>query len=216
MKFSLLHPSRKRPQLAIKNAIDIIEKSKDKDLEYIICIDHDDPCQKEYTRLVQEANWKYKKITLLVSGSTTCVQALNCAAGYSTGDILIYVSEDFVFPLHWDREILAAVGNSDDFVLWVHDKIQNEIMTGCILSRKYYDYWGFVYHPAFVSMYADNFFTYLAKKRNKIIYANHLVIEHNHPSLNNGMPKDETFYRQNDSRNYSEGKATFDRLIKCY
>jgi glycosyltransferase involved in cell wall biosynthesis len=215
MKFSLIHPSRQRHSLAYNTALDIIMKAKDKNLEYVMVIDSDDNQAQQYTENVKKINDKYHCASLLVAGSRNCVQALNIGAHYSTGDILIYVSEDFIFPPNWDELILKAANGKDDFIMWVRDGIQDDIMTSIVMSRKHFEYLGYAYHGSYVSMYADNDLTEVAKRVGKIIMAKHILIKHNHPSIG-GNPRDETFHRQNDPKHYDDGKKTFERLMKEY
>lgn len=211
MRFSLIHPSRERAQLAYKNALDILMRALyPTSIEYIIVIDSNDPQEAEYCRVVMELNRRYPLVTLLKAGSRNCVQALNCGAEFSTGDILVYVSEDFVFPLYWDASILNAAGKNDDFIMWVKDGIQIDIMTSVIQSRKYYEHLGYLYHGSYHSMFADDDMTAVAKILGKIIMAHHIMIKHNHPSIPGGLPRDKTFENQNHPRHYEEGKKNFE------
>jgi hypothetical protein len=65
-------------------------------------------------------------------------------------------------------------------------------------------------------MFADNFFSWLAIQRQRVIMGSHILIKHNHPSIPGGLPRDETFLRQNEERHYREGEIIFERLKKEY
>ena len=166
MLISLIHPSRGRPELPLKEASDIINKSSGKHkLEYIICVDTSDPKLPEYKRLFGGTfSQIFSNVVLKVFDSKNCVQSLNNGAKISTGDILIYVSDDFIFPQNWDQLIVEKTKGITDWVLWVRDGIQDRISTGIIMDRIYYNRDKFLYHPDFFSMYADDFLTWLAKQ----------------------------------------------------
>src|ERR1044072_7404142 len=100
MKFTLLHPSRGRAQKARETAMYWIEKSSGKhEIEHIYSLDSSDPDVS-----------KYKTINHLMVNDNSCVvEATNHAAKTATGDILIYLSDDFKCPDKWDLEIIQQL-----------------------------------------------------------------------------------------------------------
>lgn len=210
MLISLIHPTRGRPEQAFITASKIINSaSGDIPLEYIICIDEDDKEKQRYEENFLRICKIFPEIRIVVLNSKNCVQSLNGGAEKSTGDILIYVSDDFVFPELWDKTILERTNGKEDWVLWVHDGIQDRIMTSCILDRKYYQRFNYIYNPGYESMYSDNEFSDVALLLNRVILAKDVTIRHDHFSVG-GLPNDETYQKQNHPERYRKGKEIYE------
>lgn len=203
MKITLLHPSRGRPQKAYQTAKRWIETAGHDDIEYILSIDFDDPAKMEY-------------ITSNVSGKLLCydnnsvVQATNRAAKESTGDILIYLSDDFDCPQDWAVQLLKTVeGWQGAWILKVDDCLQPfdvMVMTIPIMNRAAYEMLGYFWHPGYKSMFVDEDLIWTAKRHGMLRNAQHLKFPHLHPS-NGKAPNDETYIRS--AKNWDQGKALF-------
>lgn len=207
-KFSLIHPTRGR-LLPARDCFylwyDLM--SSYNDIEYILSLDTDDAAN--YLPIVQEL-MKLANFKVVTSPNRNVVQALNNGAKYSTGDVLIYVSDDFMCPENWDVEIQKAVGKEDDWVLAVYDGIQKRVQTISILSRKYYQRLGYIYYPEYISMFADPDFTETAKAMGKMIDGMHLTFKHNHHTVG-GLPYDETYARENSRVAWDHGEKLFNK-----
>jgi len=71
-----------------------------------------------------------------------------------------------------------------DHVLWFNDGFQgNNLNTLCILGREYYNRFGYIYHPAYVSLFCDNEFTMVAQKLRRQTYIDRVIIRHAHPII---------------------------------
>jgi hypothetical protein len=149
---------------------------------------------------------------MAIGTNSNVVQALNRGAAISEGDILIYLSDDFECPANWDIVIQRAIGDKDDWVLHVHDGIQDRTATISILSRAYYKRHGRIYHPEYHSMFVDNDFTEEAKAEGKLIRRMDLMFKHNHYSRG-GVPYDETYARENSPEAWAKGEAIFKRRV---
>ena len=58
-----------------------------------------------------------------------------------------------------------------DGVLWFNDGNQgNRLNTLCILGKKYYERFNYIYHPDYTSLWADNEFMDVANLLNKQIF----------------------------------------------
>jgi hypothetical protein len=78
-----------------------------------------------------------------------------------------------------------------DGVLWFNDGLQGpRLNTLSILGRKYYDRFGYIYHPAYKSLYCDNEFTEISVSLNKVIYCKDVIIEHRHADLDHSLVDD--------------------------
>jgi len=207
-KFSLIHPTRKRPHYAWL-CINMWAKlmSPHNDLEYVLSLDCDDA--KSYLGMLAGlAGTLPFKVT--IGDNRNVVQALNRGAAVSTGDVLVYLSDDFECPENWDNVIQRAVKKQEDWVLHVHDGIQDKTATISILSREYYKRHGRIYHPDYMSMFVDNDFTEEARAEKKLIRRMDITFKHNHYSKG-GVPYDETYAKENSPEAWAVGERVFNQ-----
>jgi glycosyltransferase involved in cell wall biosynthesis len=213
-KISILHPSRNR---AIRGhacyANWLVRSSGKVEIEWIVSIDDDDSQAEEYRLRFNPFAAK-----VIQNKNRSMVDAVNAAAKVSTGDLLVVVSDDFDCPADWDQGLMAIFNNERDnpyYAVHVNDGYSypmgdpsNRLLTLPIVTRHLYSKIGYVYHPAYFSMYADNDLYEVCAKHFRIVDAGHLLFEHLHPSLNKS-PEDATFRRQNSAQAYQMGKAIF-------
>jgi glycosyltransferase involved in cell wall biosynthesis len=203
-KISLLHATRGRPQKAWLCRKEWLRRAKNPDaIEHIFAIDHDD-----------EASLPLCLANHIALTTTGCVAAWNAAARKSRGEVLVQVSDDFEPPMGWDELILAELGDtSTPKVLAVSDGTRNDdLLCMAIMTRKRYQDHGHMFHPEFVSMYSDTWFSHKAFADGVVIDArDRLVFQHNHP-LFGKAEWDETYARSNSDENYAQGKQVFEKL----
>jgi hypothetical protein len=131
-------------------------------------------------------------------------------------DILLLASDDMIPQVHgWDniiREKMKSHYPDTDGCLWFNDGYTGEkLNTLCCLGREYYERFGYIYNPAYSSLWADNEYTEVAQSLNRITYFPEVIIKHEHPVWK-GDPQDalykhnESFYRA-DEKVYKERKA---------
>jgi len=84
-----------------------------------------------------------------------------------------------------------------------------------IVGRKYYNRFGYIYHPSYKSFWCDNEFTHVARKMKKIQPVNRTCIQHQHPSWGAGQPKDSLYIKNNS--NWEADQSNFqERRIKGF
>ena len=219
-KFTLVHPSRGRPMQAGKCIRQWLRNaSGHNDIEYVLSLDIDDASN--YVGVVNDLRDVDCKVCIGVNRSV--VDALNVGAKEATGDVLIYLSDDFECPVDWDLDIEEAVGrdrflgiypmDGKQWVLRVHDGNQDKTCTISIMSRSYYKALGYMYYPEYFSVYVDNDFTEEAEARGVLIDGMHLVFNHNH-YLFGGLPYDATYEKENNPSAYKQGEALLERRRK--
>src|SRR5688572_11361496 len=195
MKFSLIHPSRSRPEKSKTTIRKWLNSANDIDnIQLVICCDEDDPYHQSYHL------GNYYPSTgegILSKGkSRSAIDAINSGARLSKGDILIVVSDDTDCPEHWDKILLDAIGQNTDFVMKVADGIQRRIITMPIMDRTYYNRFGYIYNPIYSHSWCDTELTEVAYRLGRIIVRNDIVFPHLHPEVTK-EPKDD-LYKQND------------------
>jgi len=202
-KISLLHATRGRPAMAYKARATWLDRAADPDaIEHIFALDLDD-----------ETIGPFITCRHVINPGAGPVAAWNKAARFSKGEILIQLSDDWQPPMHWDKLILKAMGDtSKPAVLAVSDGHRTDnLLCMAILTRARYEQQGYLFDPAFFSMFSDNHFTDRAYADGVVIEAKEIVIEHMHPAF--GLAEmDETYARSNAPANYEAGLATYEKL----
>lgn len=213
---TLIHPSRSRPKKSFDNAIEWIKKSGT-DTELIVSLDSDDPKLSEYLSLYDSiesiAPEGFVSIRgLMVRPNTCVVEAANNAAKAATGDILIYLSDDFKCPDNWGQLIEEQFKDvTTPLLIKVDDSYQvfgKDVLTIPIMNRALYEKLGYFFHPEYRSMFCDQDLYHVVNNMGAIRFCPHLVFPHEHYC--NGKSKmDETYKRSNT--NWDSGKALYAR-----
>jgi len=205
-KISLIHPSWGRPYMCkqcIYMWMDMF--SEHNDLEYILSLDTDDA--KAYLPVIRDLVGKLD-LKVVIYPNANMVHALNNAAKLASGDVLIYVSDDFECFDNYDLAIQKAVGKETDWVLFVYDGVRDDdVQTISILSKEYYDRFGYIYYPEYTSMWADPDYTEMAKRTGKVIDAMYLTFQHRH--FIPGAFYDATYQRQDSPVAWDHGEKLF-------
>ena len=194
-------PSRGRPEKLRTTFAKYVEYAEDPSkISFMVNIDEDD------TTFTNTASKILKRIhsqtTIVIGSPCGKIGAVNRdmdkAGEY---DILLLASDDMI-PVQkgYDRiirEYMTKHYPDTDGVLFFNDgHHQNKLNTLCILGKKYYERFGYIYHPSYKTEFCDNEFMDVANKLGIQTYIDQVIIEHKHP-LWTGESKDPT-YRQND------------------
>jgi tetratricopeptide (TPR) repeat protein len=204
-KISLIHATRGRVKQAIEARRKWFNKAANPDaIEHIFGLDIDD----------QGAHFLAVHNHVFTNGQGGPVAGWNAAAAKSKGEILIQLSDDWEPPMHWDKLILEAIGDtSKSAVLAVNDgNRRDDLLCMAILTRARYKEQGFMFHPEFFSMYSDNWFSECAIQDGVLIDArDQITFEHLHPAFGKGE-MDHTYARSNDGYHYKTGEGILRRL----
>lgn len=172
-------------------------------IEYTISLDTSDNTIEDYKRTFKDVDVK-----ILIYPNRSIVDAVNNGAKWTTSDIFVVVSDDFEAFQGWDTAIVERLDINRAELLHTFDTIQNNVCTLPILTKKYYELFGHIYHPHYISMFADDDLTECAKLVNGYIEAFDLVFAHNH-WVNGKNPKDKTYDRENSKTAWEVGKRMF-------
>lgn len=203
---SLIHPSRSRPEKALETFKNWINKaSGENHIEYILSIDDSDPEKEKYLQLFDNA---------YVHPNDCVVQAANNGAANSTGDILIYLSDDFDCPQNWDRIIVSVLAfrlfpGQEKVMLHVNDGLQpmsNAVLTIPIMTRALYNELGSFFHKEYKSMWCDVDLYWSTKQY--MVDAPEIIFEHKHHSRGH-CANDETYKRS--ELNWEHGLEIYNR-----
>jgi hypothetical protein len=129
-------------------------------------------------------------------------------------NIVVLLSDDMIpQTTGWDVTILQAMSDNysdTDGVLFFNDGFRKgDLNTMCILGKKYYDRFGYLYHPDYVSFYCDDEFTQVGYLLGKQKYFDKVIFKHEHPG--NGFNKEfDQLYKLNE-KNFFKDKETFNK-----
>lgn len=211
MKISLVHPSKGRPQMAIDTANKWLNRAKNrKNIEYIFSLDTDDTTLFDYVELINDS----KGLRLTINENICLVEAANNGVSKSTGDLIVLVSDDFDCPEGWDESLTELItDNNYPCAILIDDGIctAGDILSLPIINRALYERLGYIYHPDFFSLFADNALLEVAKKLNCLIDARYLLFQHLHYTV--GLSKnDATYQHENSTYAYEMGKIAIEKL----
>lgn len=208
MKISLIHPSRGRARKAASTAggwaVSAFLPKAEFSVEHILSVDQSDPELHIYKDLFMRPS------NLLVRENSSVVEATNEAAKYATGDILIYLSDDFKCPDMWADLVIAEFKKySGPTLIKVDDCLQHfntKVLTIPMMNRELYDKLGYFWHPGYKSMFCDEHLYWRSEKLGALKFAPHLKFPHEHVS--NGKAPDDDTYRRS-AANWNQGKELF-------
>ena len=217
MKILAKFPTRSRPQRFLQTLKGWIENAaKPKDVTFLVSYDHDDASMT--APVLAGTQGQACEVKLYRGNSKTKIEAVNASIGEIAGwDVLLVVSDDmFCRKNGWDeviREKMTEHFPDTDGALWFHDGTkQRDICTLSCMGKKFYDRFGFVYHPSYASFFCDDEFTAVARGMKKLVFIEDYIASHEHPAWNGGMKQDALYMRNNrywktDQANYERRKA---------
>lgn len=210
MTFTLIHPSRSRPQKSFDTISKWIKNAGDDDFEIIIALDSDDPLSGQYQQIYYAQKLSHP-FTLMVNENKNAIEAINRAARIAQGRIFIVVSDDTAPCPAWSIKLKKYTEGRIDFVLKVRDGIQPVMITMAVLDRTYYQRFGYIYNPEYKHAFADREFTEVAMKLKKVITKN-IMFRHEHYSITKHKIRDEQYARTDAT--FNEGRSIFIRRKK--
>lgn len=212
--FSLCYATRRSWTIShvvgewLKNAV------SPESVEVVICVDSDDLLSVKKAQTVIESR---KDCSLVIQEKSpfNCVKAWNLAATQSKGEVLIMISDDFVPPKNWDKDLLDLKPGwtQGEFVVRVNDcnnSTQDKPFTLPILTRSRYERFGYVFWPEYESMFSDTEFGERAEIDGVVINAKTLLFEHMHHTCLKRNEDDVDRQHSSDER-WARGKAVYTR-----
>ena len=205
MLISIIHPSLGRPVQARK-CYDywMATASGDHEYEWIVSLSQADASVEEYYHSFIESD-----AVLIVAPTKNVVQAANEGAKVSAGQIIFVASDDMFSPEMWDSRILHKYEMIDGpGLIQVDDGITTKKMTLPIMNREAYGLLGYVYHPAYISMYADDDLRATAIANQMYYNGTDIQFEHRHYSV--GKSKyDRTYQLENNAKAFKHGQTLY-------
>lgn len=198
-------PSRTRPLRVFEVLDETLKNLSDKDnFMFLLTLDEDD--QTMNNQVVIDKLNSYPNMNYIFGVSSSKIEAVNRDLNdfNQEWDILVLLSDDMVPIYKGFDDVIRDKFNEHfldfDGVTWFSDGFQkSRINTLCILGKKYYERFNYIYNPEYKSLYSDNEFTIVANKLGKQMYFDLVIIEHRHFSIGNNRARYDELYRRNDS-----------------
>jgi len=187
MKILVKFPTRGRASLFFKT-LDLYYSMAENlnDLFFLISIDTDDHEMNNVN--INEKLLTYDNLQFVYGNSKNKIDAVNRDMDllYFDYDIILLASDDMIPQIKgYDLTIRNKMQDNfpdTDGILFFNDGYRNnELNTLCILGKKYYERFGYIYCPEYNSLFADNEFMQVGYLLNKQIYFDECIIKHEHP-----------------------------------
>lgn len=217
LKILVKFPTRERPKKFEEVINRYILMSKDREnITYLISLDKDDPYLQNYLNIITTLEHK-ASIHAVVDLSKGKIDACNRDVyREKQWDILVLASDDMICQrVGWDeilRNEMEEYYPELDGVLWHNDGFtQQRLNTMCILGRKRYNIFNYIYNPEYTSLWCDNEFMEVSNKDNKQTYFKDVLFRHEHysngPSYHNTQ---DNLLRKNE-KYFQEDKLVYER-----
>lgn len=195
MNILVKFPTRGRPDLFF-NTLDIYYKqaSNFSKMHFLVSIDNNDPHMN--TDKVIAKLTTYVNLSFHLGDSKNKIDAVNRDMNFAPDyDIILLASDDMIPQVHGYDEIIRKNMQEyypdTDGILFFNDGYRGkDLNTLCILGKKYYQRFNYIYNPEYLSLFADNEFMDLGWMLNKQTYFDDVIIRHEHPEHGFHMQKD--------------------------
>lgn len=210
MKILVKFPTRGRPDKFLSVLQGWVDKCDDLSrVHWLISVDADDT--------TMDRPWNLPSMCDMVVGSSSCkIDAINRDINELDveWDAALVLSDDMVCVRKgWDTAIEQGF-DSDDQLLWFFDGKQRDICTLPLMTHKYYDRTKYIYHPSYLSVFADDEQTAVARRDGCLKYIEEPIAIHRHPANFSDVKKDALYQRnetdaiwRKDQKNYKNRKA---------
>lgn len=210
MRILVKLPTRERPQRLMEAYQAAQGKAHDRSrLQWMFAVDKDD-----HTAPLDLLN----QYGIVIQGERkTKIEACNRGVAIYGGDwdIVVLLSDDMLCRVYgWDeiiRQDMSKHFPDTDGCLWYPDGYQDRLCTLPVMGRKYFDRFGYIYHPSYKSLWCDNEQHEVAEAQGKLWKSHKTLFEHMHCVW--GKSKRDALYQHNESldpidrKNFNERKA---------
>lgn len=215
MKISYIFPSRSRPPKFFDCLANINDMSESKDYEILCVLDEDDEVMNKEP--VKNKAKEYENVKLFYGTSGNKIAACNREIAKISKDssIVVLQSDDMVWEEYgFDDEIRKAFTQYfpkfDGVVHFPEEKSADRTMVLTIMGVNLCNQLGYLYHPDYESVYADNDLTEMTKAMGKYVFINRRMYSHRHPIWNRAEWDD--LYRHSERPEvYQKDRAVFEK-----
>jgi hypothetical protein len=191
MKLLIKFPTRNRKNKFFKVLREYQNLCEDLNNTYfLITLDNDDESMNPSN--VEGIFNTFKNVKVIYGTSNSKIHAVNRDIELvNDWDIVLLASDDMTPKVKgYDniiRNKMKEFYSDTDGILWFNDGFQGEkLNTLCVLGKKYYERFNYIYHPDYKSCWSDNEFMEVGKILKKQTYIDSVIIKHEHPDWGYG------------------------------
>jgi hypothetical protein len=212
MKFLFKFPSRGRPSSFKKTLISHLNHlSNNHEYYFVFTFDSDDSLMnnQDIINFLDELKINYD---VYYGKSKNKIEAINANMGNRDFDILVLIVDDMIPVIkNYDEiifDILQKSENGLDSTIHFNTSTWSDLLDiWCIMGKRYYDRFNYIYYPEYKTINADNEYTEVSKLLNRRIFSEIGPFFHNFQS----QIGDETevrnwFFNTHDAEVYSRRK----------
>ena len=203
MKILFKFTTRSRPDLFKRGISSIVDNCISEDYQILVSYDQDDTTMEG----IEDYYKGNTKIVFCKGTSTGKINAINRDLDKITDwDILVNMSDDMIFTQNgFDAFIRGGFDNLDQ-CLHFPDGNTTAIITMSVLGKAFFDRFGYIYHPDYISLFCDNEQTEVAKILGAYKFIDKKMFEHRHPAWAKAETDEQ--YRHTESF-WGQDEATF-------
>lgn len=199
-------PTRSRPEQFFKQLDNYYSMLSGKtNCQFLVSCDTDDKDMNN-SKAIDKLK-KYPNLHFYFGNNKTKMEAINAdVEKHLYFDILVLASDDMT-PIKQGYDLVIAENMHKHFpdmdgVLHFNDgRVGETLNTICILGKKYYQRFNYIYYPEYISVACDVDFMLTSQLLGKARYIDQVIIRHDHPSVKGGFKKDALFFR-NECKEY--------------
>ncbi len=204
------YPSRNRPNLFKARWNNWNNQSSQRyPIHWLCSFDEDDPTMNnpDIQSFCNERMIEYH-----YGNSKTKIEACNADLDKTTDrwEALILISDDMECRRpYWDKVIAQDFNDNLNQGIWYNDNRQDNLCTLSVFGRPIYQEFGYVYHPAFKTWYADNYYHYQLESTNRLKRSTEYLVKHQWRKENDDTLMD----RNNNADLVEQDRQTYYRLL---
>ena len=186
--------------------------------QMIVSVDADD----DATMLSEELKsiQRDSRVSIKFGLSKNKIDAINRDVPKQGWDILVNLSDDQVFTRKGFDKVIAEHCTNSTFLHLPDGYVNERLATMSIMSKAYYDMFGYIYHPDYASLWCDNEAMEVAQALGCYKYVAEQIFIHEHPAWTGEKPDEQlietqNYYRQ-DERTYRKRKSLGFPLSSVY
>lgn len=205
MKLLIKFPTRNRKEQFFSTFRKYQEYLSEDTTIFSITIDEDDLTMNNQ-EVINELT-SYTNVEVTIGKSESKVHAINRDINTNSNwDIILLASDDMIPQIKGFDKIINSLMKTTypdtDGILFFNDGFKGkELNTLCILGKKYYERFGYIYHPDYKSTWCDNEFMMVGDVLKKQTYFPMVIIKHEHPDWGYGQ-MDEIHVKNHNNLNY--------------
>lgn len=172
------YPTRGRPAI-FRSTLDLY--LRDPTVKVLVTVDLDDATMNN----ADMRGWidNQPRVKARWGNCKSKIEAVNDGVAEEDWRISILASDDMTPIKPNYAQMIAAIFDEKfpfgDGVLHLNDgRAGRSLNTLCILDRKYFDRFGYIYHPAYYSLWADNEFQEVSESLRRSVYVDEILIRH--------------------------------------